>query len=710
MHPRNALLVMLPLTLAFALAGCTGVKLVPLTNETTLEPGSLVSAGEYTITLVTVGEVSPGVKGATFAASSGTQVATKTIAEGKRAVLFGGDLAITVKSVGISSATISVEAGLRAAGESRGETTPIIGKVHGNQSTIVDAGQEAACGPYKVKVISIDSAGAADILIYHESGRSQVVRLDLGTWTRAFDGDIVVGVKKSSQFEDITYRRRVESSSSRSLSAAVSAGGGAEETTVGGEASIGGETTIKGTEPVAGPVANIAESRIGPVASVPEGRIILGVRCGVKEEEDLQKYEIPPTKLLVGYKVLRGQTVYLALEGASITYLQFSGSAVSPVIVLKLEAKEGSEAKKLLLGSTETFMKNWLVTLKEANQEVAVVTVSRFYYEEPDVTKPEEPVPAQPTWIESKYYSSPFEGIGYYSLKLGESKSCGRFKVRLGDLIRIVAGEPTIYISADSEDGSQYTTRIGAGGHATFSGGDLQIFVNGIKFLNEKEGKAALTISCKYTLPETEFCSTVYQPVCGYNRNTYGNDCEARRAGAEVAYAGACGTVGCTAEYAPVCGTDGNTYSNECVAKTSYAHVAHRGECTTSQPQQPLQHSPILVGNGNGTFTFLDGDYTFCGGYTITAKDVYALAENSPLAVMPQAVFSAHHANGSTEEHTFVGTGTKFFFNDDLYLRVGRIFKDPNNYDAAEVTLYCGANQPVYSTNETQGNQTNLAS
>jgi len=121
--------------------------------------------------------------------------------------------------------------------------------------------------------------------------------------------------------------------------------------------------------------------------------------------------------------------------------------------------------------------------------------------------------------------------------------------------------------------------------------------------------------------PKAQLCLDNYDPVCGCDDKTYGNQCGAASAGVSVAKLGACAPAGktcggqlggvcatgefcdytlgamcgaadqtgtcsklpgaCDALFDPVCGCDGKTYSNDCSANMAGVAVAKAGACAS---------------------------------------------------------------------------------------------------------------------------------
>lgn len=90
------------------------------------------------------------------------------------------------------------------------------------------------------------------------------------------------------------------------------------------------------------------------------------------------------------------------------------------------------------------------------------------------------------------------------------------------------------------------------------------------------------------------YCTREYDPVCGSSfgeRRTFGNSCEARRAGYRIVSYGECRRSRprpepeerfCTREYRPVCARSGGeirTFGNSCEAEAAGYRIVSDGRC-----------------------------------------------------------------------------------------------------------------------------------
>jgi hypothetical protein len=144
------------------------------------------------------------------------------------------------------------------------------------------------------------------------------------------------------------------------------------------------------------------------------------------------------------------------------------------------------------------------------------------------------------------------------------------------------------------------------------------------EFCEGPEGQCWLDGATGWCQRRPDGCADVWDPVCGCDNVTYGNDCERQIAGVWAAYRGECGPScfagdpygvcdegefcegpenfcdimgaagwctepdrSCGYLWDPVCGCDGETYSNDCERQMAGVWLRYRGPC--EEPPPPVR-------------------------------------------------------------------------------------------------------------------------
>ena len=83
-------------------------------------------------------------------------------------------------------------------------------------------------------------------------------------------------------------------------------------------------------------------------------------------------------------------------------------------------------------------------------------------------------------------------------------------------------------------------------------------------------------------ISDSSFRFALILKVCGVDKVTYGNACQAGASNVQVAYEGECIVFACPKNIDQVC-SNGKTYDNSCLAVADF--IAYKGECTDSVPE-----------------------------------------------------------------------------------------------------------------------------